>query len=419
MGFDRRDFLKMTGLSGTALALAACGVKATSGSGSAASSAPSLAPKSPKIIDLKGAPVVALFTSLNNDYYASWDMGARRAVEAFGGQYRAFTNEGDAERQISQFEQQVQAGAKIFFMTAPDPSSVPAIAKTANEHKVFLTNTWEQVPWATPFDYGDSYVSYFTTDTVNLAYGVAKSLFDKMGGKGNLVHLTGHPGSTPDSQRTLGVDKALKEYPGIKLVARQPGEWNRDDARKAMAGIITKYGSDIAGVFGQNDDVAIGAMNALNEQGIKGVPITGVDGNKGTMDFVKSGAIYGAYSTLPFWSAGFSAVRAIDASLGVKFDPLERQMFTGGVFVTKDNVDAYLNTFFGKDDPFDWQLMSRAAHPNDWDPQNQVWPLDVEAMWSFAPKPSGWTAPAAYEQAKPHAQSLADDYKSHWKRHII
>lgn len=419
MGIDRRQFLQLTGVTGLGLALTACGARESDTPAAGGRTGPSLGPKSEPVINLDGEPIAALFTSLNNDYYASWDLGARRAVEAFGGEYRAFTNEGDAARQISQFEQQVQDGVKIFFMTAPDPANVPTIARIANENNVFLTNTWEMVPWTTPFDYGPSYVTYFTTDTVELAHGVAVDLFERMGGRGNLVHLTGHPGSTPDTQRTIGVDRALAKYPDIKLIARQPGEWNRDDARTAMAGIITKYGREINGVFGQNDDVGIGAMNALNEQGIEGVPITGVDGNKGTMDFIKSGAIYGAYSTLPFWSAGFSAVRAIDAFLGVEFGPLERQLFTGGVFVTQDNVDAYLSTFFGEEDPFDWQLMSRKAHPEDWDPQNSVRPMDVEAMWSFAEKPAGWTAPPEYEQAKSGADALAAEYESRWKRRLI
>jgi ribose transport system substrate-binding protein len=419
MSMDRRRFLQLTGLTGLGVVMSACGARESAEGGGSAATGPSLPPKSRPVIDLKGQPVAALFTSLNNDYYASWDLGARRAVEAFGGEYRAFTNEGDAARQISQFEQQVQQGVKIIFMTAPDPANVPTIARIANQNQVFLTNTWEMVPWTTPFDYGDYYVTYFTADSVTIGFNVAEDLFKEMGGSGNLVHLTGHPGSTPDSQRTIGVDRALAENPNIKLIARQPGEWNRDDSRTAMAGIITQHGSDINGVFGQNDDVGIGAMNALNEQGIQGVPITGVDGNKGTMDFIKSGAYYGAYSTLPFWSAGYSAVRAIDASQGVKFSPLERQMWTGGVFVTKDNVDAYLNTFFGNEDPFDWQLMSRAAHPDDWDPQNEVRPLIVEDMWSFVEKPAGWTPPPAYEEAKGQAEALAAEYKSHWKRQLI
>jgi ribose transport system substrate-binding protein len=419
MGMDRRQFLQVAGMTGVGLVIASCGARESSGGGGSGAAAVSLPPKTEPVIDLKGQPITALFTSANNDYYASWDIGARRAVEAFGGEYRSFTNDGDAARQISQFEQQVQDGVKVIFMTAPDPANVPTIAKIANENQVFLTNTWEMVPWTTPFDYGDYYVTYFTSNTLDLAYNVAKDLFDEMGGQGNLVHLTGHPGSTPDSQRTIGVDRALTEYPDIKLIARQPGEWNRDDARTAMAGIITKYGSDINGVFGQNDDVAIGAMNALNEQGIEGVPITGIDGNKGTMDFIKSGAIFGAYSTLPFWSAGFSAVRAIDASQGVAISPLERQQYTGGVFVTKDNVDQYLATFFGDEDPFDWQLMSRSAHPDDWDPQNEVLPLDLEQMWSFAEKPAGYVPPAAYEQAKGDAEAVAAEYESHWERKLI
>jgi ribose transport system substrate-binding protein len=240
-----------------------------------------------------------------------------------------------------------------------------------------------------------------------------------MGGAGNLVHLTGHPGATPDTQRTQGVDRALKEYPNIKLIARQPGEWNRDDSRKAMAGIITQYGKDIKGVFGQNDDVGIGAINALSEAGITGIPVTGMDGNKGTMDFIKSGQMFGAYSSLPPWCAGFTAVRAIDAAQGVKFSPLDRQLWLDGVFVTAENADQYLAVMFGDNDPYDWQKMSRAAYPNDWDPQNAVTPMDVEQMWAGFDKPPGWAAPAEYAAALGDMSKVADEYKSHWKNRVL
>ncbi len=236
MELSRRTLLRVSFAAGVGAVLAACGKReeATTSS-SAAASAGTTAPSinRDKIVDLAGAPVAALFTSLNNDYYASWDIGARRAVEAFGGEYRALVNEGDPAKQISQVEQQIQDGVKIIFMTAPDPANVPTIAKLASDNGVFLTNTWEMVPWTTPWDYGDGYVTYFSADSVNAGYEVAMALFEKMGGSGNFVHLTGHPGSTPDTQRTQGVDKALAESPNIKLIARQPGEWNRDDARSA------------------------------------------------------------------------------------------------------------------------------------------------------------------------------------------
>ncbi len=427
MYVSRRKFFQAGAVGGAGLALAACGKRdnpsgaASSSSTTAATggSASSSAATSEKLLDLKGQPVASLFTSLNNDYYASWDLGARRAVEAFGGEYRAFTNEGDPAREISQFEQQIQDGVKIFFITAPDPANIPTMAQTATDKGVFLCNTWEMVPWTAPQDYGDGYVTYFTPQSAQAAYDVAIALFEKMGGEGNLVHITGHPGATPDTQRTQGVDRALAEYPNIKLIARQPGEWNRDDSRQAMAGVITQYGQDIQGVFGQNDDVGIGCVNALEEAGITGVPVTGMDGNKGTMDFIKSGQMFGAMSSLPPWCAGFSAVRAIDASQGYKLSPLERQMWPDGYFVTAENADKYVSTMFGDTDPYDWQKMSRIAHPDDWDPQNGVTPMDIEKMWTGFDKPADWKAPEDYTAAYGDLAKLTEEYKSHWKMKVL
>jgi ribose transport system substrate-binding protein len=437
MYLSRRTLLRTSLVAGAGAALAACARDDNSGSGSSSSAAPttggattapvssgassgsSAAAPAGKKIDLGGAPVAALFTSLNNDYYSSWGLGAQRAVEAFGGEYRAFTNEGDPAREISQFEQQVQDGVKIFFMTAPDPAPVPTIAQKATDAGVFLCNTWEMNPWTSPFDYGNGYVTYFSAKSEQAAYEVAKALFDKMGGAGNFVHITGHPGATPDTQRTQGVDRALKDYPDIKMLARQPGEWNRDDSRQAMAGIITQFGKDIQGVFGQNDDVGIGCLNALQEAGITDVPVTGMDGNLGTMELIQSGQFFGAYSSLPFWSAGFSFVRAVDAMQGVQFDPLDRQLWCDGIFVTADNVDAYVDTFYGDTDPFDWQKMSRAAYPDDWDPQNGLTPIVMDQMWQGFDKPAGWTAPAEYTAALPNLQKISDEYADHWKIKLL
>jgi ribose transport system substrate-binding protein len=369
----------------------------------------------PGKVDLKGQKVAALFTSLNNDYYAGWARGAEAAVKAFNGEYIGLTNEGDAATEISQFEQVIDQGAKIIFITAPDPANVPTMAKTATEKGVCLANTWEEPPWTSPFDYGDGYATYLTNSSVAAGYDVAKALFEKMGGKGNVVHLTGHPGSTPDTQRTEGFDKALKEYPNIKLVAREAGEWNRDDARKVMAGIISKTDGDIQGVFGQNDDVGVGAMNALKEAGITGVPITGIDGNAGTMDLIKAGDYYGAFTTFPFWNSGFSMVQAMDWCLGVRTSALNRQLWTGGQLITAETVDKYVSTFLGDSLPYDWQLMSKAAHPTDWDPQGGVSALNMEEMWSSVPQPAGYKLPQEYVDALPDMDAVNAEWADHWK----
>jgi ribose transport system substrate-binding protein len=419
--FSRRQLLQRGIVAGAGFGvtslLAACGGDDKSGGSGGGPAA--AAKKSAKVNVLKGLPVVALFTTLENDYYAGWDQGGRRAVEALGGKYRSFTNDNDPAKEVATFQTQVQAGAKIVFMTAPDPSNVPTIARLANENKVYVVNTWESPAWYSPFSAGPYYVTYITNNSFEAGRQIAKALFEKMGGKGGLVQISGFPGSTPDWQRTAGLHDMLKQYPNIKLLASQPGKWNRDDARNAMAGIIRKVGKDnINGVFGQNDDCGVGAMNALQEAGVdtSKVPITGLDGNKGTMDFIKAGRYFAAYSSLPWWSAGFSAVRAIDAYKGVKFSPAERQLWSAGVVVTKDNADQYLNTL-ANGDPFDWPRMSRFVHPKDWDPQNAVTPMDMEVMWQGQKKPSGFELPPDYVEAvkTDELKKVAATYASHYK----
>lgn len=369
----------------------------------------------PAEVDLTGTKVVSLFTSLNNDYYAAWDLGARRAVEAFGAEYVALTNEGDPAAQLSQFEQQIDAGATIFFVTAPDPANIPTMASIAEERGVCLANTWEQPAWTSPLEMGDAYRTYLTPYSVDDAYLVATALFEEMGGEGNFVHLTGQPGGTADFQRTAAVDRALEEYPGINLVAREAGKWNRDDARQAMSGIITQFGDEIDGVFGQNDDVGIGAVNAMKEAGIEDVPVTGMDGNEGTLELIQSGDMFATFSSLPWWQAGFSAVRAIDQCAGLQENPMNRQLWTRGLLVTSDNLDTYRETYLGDTDPFDWVRMSKVAYPEDWDPQGGIAVLDMNQMWAHADQPAGWEPPPAYSEGLAEVADLNAEWDSHWK----
>ncbi len=375
----------------------------------------------PASVDLKGETVVSLFTTMSNDYFSSWNDGAQRAVTAFNGTYVGLANDGDPATQLSQFQQQVDAGVKIFFVVAPDPANVPAMADIAEQNDVCFVNSWEQPPWTSPFDSGDQYVGYYTGASFDAAYEVASALFEEMEGKGNVVHLTGHPGAVPDTQRNGGFDKALAENPGITVLAEEPGEWNRDDARNAMAGIISRFGIDkIDGVFGQNDDVAIGALNALTEVGVTGdalPPITGMDGNLSTMELIQNGQIFGSYSSLPQWQAGWSFVQALDFCKGGQVpSALNRQLWQSGLFVTAETVDDYVDTYTGSNDPYDWVKMSRVAHPDDWDPQNGLRVLDIDEMWSsIEPQPAGFEYPAEYEAALSDIDAVNAEWDEHWK----
>jgi hypothetical protein len=68
-------------------------------------------------------------------------------------------------------------------------------------------------------------------------------------------------------------------------------------------------------------------------------------------------------------------------------------------------------------EPFDYRLLSKVLHPNDWDPQAEVFPLDIDAEWAGIPKPDGWTYPKAYIDAKNNGEweAVTREYKEHYK----
>ena len=364
---------------------------------------------------------VAEFTSLDNEYWSNFDIGAKQAAEALGLKYRVLTNGGDAAKQISNYEAQITAGSKIFFGNAQAVGNVKQIAEKVKAAGGTYVGIWDSLPWFHPLNNGSdnyAYATFFTPDGEDNAYVIAKALFKKIGGKGKLVHLSGYPGSSAEIARTAGVDRALKEFPGIELVARQPGNWNQIDSRRVMEDLIVAQ-PKIDAVFGQNDSEAVGAMQALEDAG-KLVPVVGLDGNKETLDLIKKGRIFATMSFAPTWQAGFVEARAYDVAHGWHPSPCERMMYMGATLITADNVDSYTNFLKGEKLPFDWTKMSRVLHPNDWDPQNHVWPIDAKKLWAATPRPSGYELPKAYTEAVADGciDKLKAEYDSHYKARI-
>lgn len=366
--------------------------------------------------------VVGAFTSLENEYYSNWNKGAEQAAEALGLEYRPLVDNNSAAKQMEIYETQLQAGVKMFFGTSPFTGNIPLITKKVKEKGAYYVGLWDCVPWFHPLDTGAlNYATYFAPDDFQNAYMLAKAMFQKMGGKGKIVQISGWPGASVDVQRTMGMMKALKEFPGIELLDSQPGKWNQIDSRKVMEDFLVAY-PKIDGVFAQNDSEGVGALQACQDAGIE-VPITGFDGNAEFMQLIKEGLTFGTITYTPGWQAGYAIVRLYDVFHGWKPQPLERMMFTGASLITKDNVDVYNDYIYGpKKLPFDWKKMSRVLNPKDWDPQNYVWPMDLETLWDYAKdkKPSGYILPTSYRDAvsKGEIEELRSMYKAHYQRKI-
>lgn len=88
-------------------------------------------------------------------------------------------------------------------------------------------------------------------------------------GKGNIVELQGTPGSDPANERRKAFADAIKKYPGLKIIDSQSGNFERSGGKQVMEAFLKKHGKAINIVYAHNDDMALGAAQAIEEAGLK------------------------------------------------------------------------------------------------------------------------------------------------------
>jgi ribose transport system substrate-binding protein len=162
---------------------------------------------------------------------------------------------------------------------------------------------------------------------------------EKLGGQGNILVLQGPLGSSPELDRTEGIQSVLAENPGIKVLAQDTANWKRDEAVNKVKNWISGFGPQITGVVAENDDMGLGALQALKEAGRTDVPIVGIDGIEDGLNAVKSGEFIGTSlqnGTVEL-AAGLAVANALAKGEQVNTEPVYVMPA-----ITKENVDVAL-----------------------------------------------------------------------------
>lgn len=358
--------------------------------------------------------------TLANVYWSNWEKGASEAAKALGMELQAEVDEQNNDKLQTIFRTAKSRGFGGITSAVADPGVTPSILAEAQSQGVYVTNGWNLAPWVTPFDFGDYYYSFSTPNDVAGAYALAKMLFDKMGGEGELIHVAGIPGSTVAINRGLGLDMALKEYPNVKLVARQPGGDNRGATVPVINALLTANPNAKA-VFCQNDDTAMGVISALQARGLTDVLVTGIDAIPDMLDAIADGRAFATWGHHGAYMGARVTVQLFDALAGVKPSAPERMMWSGGFILNSpDAASAYKKVMFGTGGfPYDFALMSKALHPDDWDPQNTLAPMNFEEYFERQkPRPANYATPQAFADAVKagEMEKVAATYLEHFKK---
>ena len=136
---------------------------------------------------------------------------------------------------------------------------------------------------------GGKFVAFVGASDYQLGLVTGRYLLQALGGKGAVVVLEGVKGSLVSADRVRGYMDALKEFPGVKMVASQPGNFQRLQGLQVMENLMQTH-AQIDGVMAANDAMATGAIEALEGANRKS-PVVGINGTKEAVDAVKAGKL--------------------------------------------------------------------------------------------------------------------------------
>ena len=177
-----------------------------------------------------------------------------------------------------------------------------------------------------------------------------QQMADYLGGEGNIVVLQGPLGSSPELNRTAGIESVLANYPDINVLAIDTANWSRDEAANLMANWLTSFGGDIDGVVSENDDMALGAIQAMKEAGLDPLlPVVGIDGIEDGLRAIEAGEMIG--SSLQHGRVELAAGLAVAQKVACG-EAVEKEYTYIMPPITPDNVGQYLGNVVTDTDAF-------------------------------------------------------------------
>jgi len=304
--------------------------------------------------------LVVAIRGLDNPYHANYAVGAKALGQKLGLPVDVLTSEANSQKQFADMRAEIaKTGGNMVASVDPNeaPDVVP-IAKMLESAKAYWVNWWNKPPDVKVTNY-KYWVAHIQFDAVGQGYYNAKELFKTFAtpNQGKIVALQGMLANNAAIGRFQGLQKALKEFPGVKLLQWETAEWDTTLAYTTTKSLLAAY-PDVDGVWSANDNMAMGAIQALKEAGLAGkVLVTGTDGVPEAFDAMKAGYMVSTQFQDSRYQAMFGLSMALAAKQGkldvAKLPRKYRSWMIPGVNVNRENVDQFVAEYIDKMPEYD------------------------------------------------------------------
>jgi ribose transport system substrate-binding protein len=273
---------------------------------------------------------IAYIRPTNEPYYKFGFDGAEMMAEMMGVEILGYISDMKPEREIASVEDAITQKVDGIVLMSVSASSLAAGINKAHEADIPIQMIFGYNP-----DLLDKMVGSVQADC-NLSGSIMGNWVAENIAGGEVAVIMGLPGRGDAECYRDAFIKEAEKNPNIEVVSSVPGDWNRQKAFNQMQTLITGY-PDLKAVFVQNEDMALGAIKALEEAGVEGqVQIVSQNGSPYGLESIAQGGIKATVGWSPSQEAALAFRMLVEHLQG---EEVPKLTITPMKVITMDNVD--------------------------------------------------------------------------------
>jgi ribose transport system substrate-binding protein len=280
----------------------------------------------------QGVRIGMVLKTLSSQYWQTIAMGARDAAQEHNADLFILgpPREDAVEEQLALVRDLMDQGIQVLVFSPSEPDRSVAVLSEAKRRgiPVILVDT------AMPEGFHD-YAVFIGTDNVEAGRQGARELRARLKPGAQVALLEGDPVNTTTRERINAAEAELRDA-GFGVI-REAAYSDHERAYRITLGLLDRVNVD--GVFAANDEMALGALQALQQKGRYDVTVIGVDGTTDALHSILRGSLYGSLAQKSYDMGRLSVERALDLAAGKTVD---RRSLNGTELITLANAPAYL-----------------------------------------------------------------------------
>ena len=247
-------------------------------------------------------------SNLSNPFFVTLKDGAEGEAQRQGVTLVFEDAADDAAQQTTQVQSLIDQGVNALLINPVDADAIVPSIEAANAAGIPVLTIDRSAS-------GGTILSHIASDNQAGGKMAGEFLAERINKTGNIVELQGPAGNSAADERGAGFDGAIAAYPDIHIVAKEIANWNREEAKTVFTQILADN-ADIVGVFAQNDEMVLGAIDAAKDAGRDGIVFVGFDAIDDAIAAVEAGSLTATIAQQPSEMGRLGVETAVKALKG-------------------------------------------------------------------------------------------------------